>query len=443
MSLDETQIIVLILLEVVQLAFVWLFIRTRYVVSLRQLERLASQLAAGEQPASSYIGGPSSVTRLARNLEKVGGLLGSLQRRQQEEDLNLNVLLANMVEGVMVVDQRHVVQLVNEELLSLFDLPASPVGRTVLESLREARVELIVRETLLTNQPQRQDVALQGRPGQPTRHVEVNAVPIRTGKSEASGVVLVFHDITRIEQLEVVRSEFVANVSHELRTPLAIFRGYLETLREHPHLPPDEVKRILEAMQRHSERLNALVEDLLVLTRLESRQTKIEASVVRPEAFFRQMLQDWQQRVGAEACTVDLDLSADLPPMEVDPLRFEQVMLNLLENAVAYSNPPRRIAISASRRDGGLELRVADNGIGIPPADLPHLFERFYRVDKGRSRGGGGTGLGLSIVKEMVQAHNGTVSVESELGKGTTVILRLPVSETWNKPVSDSQAIRF
>jgi two-component system phosphate regulon sensor histidine kinase PhoR len=430
MDLQGNQLIVfLIVLEIVQLLLFWAFVRRRYQLSLRQLGRLTGQLAAESRPGSYYVDGPPAVMRMARDLESVGLRLEDLQRRQQEEDFNLNVLLANMVEGVMVVDQRHVVRLANDELLSLFHLKTSPLNRTVLESLREARVEMIVRETLQRGEPQRQDVALESTGGSPTRHFEVSAVPIRTKKGEIGGAVVVFHDITRIKHLEVVRSEFVANVSHELRTPLAIFRGYLETLLDHPGLPAEETKRMLKAMRRHSERLNALVEDLLILTRFEAKQVAIEFSVIRLDAFFRQLIQDWQQRMGSDAATIELDVSGDLPALEVDPLRFEQVILNLLENAVAYSNPPRRIAISAAHGDGWIELRVADNGIGIPPGDLPHVFERFYRVDKGRSRVSGGTGLGLSIVKQMIQSHGGTIHVESELGKGTTVVLRLPVSQ--------------
>jgi two-component system phosphate regulon sensor histidine kinase PhoR len=231
-----------------------------------------------------------------------------------------------------------------------------------------------------------------------------------------------------------MRSEFVANVSHELRTPLSIFRGYLETLRDNPNLAPEEAQRMLDAMRRHSERLHALVEDLLALTRFEAKQVRIEPQVLRLEAFLRQLLNDWQKRAGAAACAVDLAVPGDLPGLEVDPLRFEQVILNLLENAVAYSNPPRRISITSAALDGRMELRIADNGIGIPPADLPRIFERFYRVDKGRSRESGGTGLGLSIVRSIVESHQGTVAVESEVGKGTTIILRLPLSQDFSAP---------
>jgi two-component system phosphate regulon sensor histidine kinase PhoR len=424
-------IAVLAIVEIIQLLLFWLFVRRRYQISLRQLARLTAQLAAGQRPGAFYIDGPRSVAQISRDLETVGLRLEDLQRRQQEEDLNLNTLLANMVEGVMVVDQRHVIRLVNDELLTLFDLKQSPLGRTVLEALRESRVELIVRDTVLAGEPRRNEVTLESTvQGQPRRHFEINSVPIRAKKGGIGGAVVVFHDITLIKQLEVVRTEFVSNVSHELRTPLAIFRGYLETLLDHPGLPPEEQGRMLETLKRHSDRLNSLVEDLLVLTRLESRQVEVDSSAIRVEAFFRQIVKDWQKKEHARPVEIELRAPAGLPPLEVDPLRFEQVILNLLENAVAYSNPPRRIVISAAALDGGrMELRVADNGIGIPPGDLPHVFERFYRVDKGRSRASGGTGLGLSIVKQIVQSHHGTVDIESEMDKGTTVIIRLPLSQ--------------
>jgi two-component system phosphate regulon sensor histidine kinase PhoR len=312
--------------------------------------------------------------------------------------------------------------------LNLFNLKESPVGRTVLESLREARVEMIVRETLQTGQSHEREVTLESAM-LATRHFAISAVPIRTKEVGVRGAVIVFHDITRIKQLEVVRQEFVANVSHELRTPLAIFRGYLENFADNPNLPQEESQRMIEAMQRHSNRLNAIVEDLLILTRIEARQAEAEFSLIRVDAFFRQLVRDWEKRIDSGAVTLELRVPDDLPPVEVDALRFEQVMLNLLENSVAYSNPPRRIVLSVALIGKEMEVRVADNGIGIPPGDLPHVFERFYRVDKGRSRASGGTGLGLAIVKHIIQTHGGTVHAESEVGKGTTIVIRLPLSQ--------------
>jgi two-component system phosphate regulon sensor histidine kinase PhoR len=421
-------IALLLVFEAIQLLLFWVFVRQRYSLSLQQLKSLTEQLAKGLRPKSYYINGPALVGDVTQNLEKLGTRLEEIQRQQQEEDFNLNVLLANMVEGVMVVDQRHVVRLVNDELLNLFSLKQSPLGRTVLEALRESRVELIVRETIQSGQSLQREVTLDSTAGA-IHHFVISAVPIRAKDREIRGAVIVFHDITRLKQLEVVRQEFVANVSHELRTPLAIFRGYLETFADNPGLSRDDLKPMIEAMRRHSNRLNALVEDLLSLTRLESKQVQAEYSAIRLDAFFRQLVRDWEKRMEPGSVEFELHTPDNLPPLEVDTLRFEQVMLNLLENAVAYSKPPRKIILSAAANIKEMEIRVADNGVGIPPGDLPRIFERFYRVEKARSRGSGGTGLGLAIVEQIIQAHKGTVHAESEVGKGTTIVLRLPLSQ--------------
>jgi two-component system phosphate regulon sensor histidine kinase PhoR len=337
-----------------------------------------------------------------------------------------------MVEGVMVVDEKHVVQLFNEELLNLFQLKQSPLGRTVLESLRESRVELIVANAITSGTAHQQAVMLETTAlGQPSRHIDISVVPIRAKKGEEghSGAVVVFHDITRTKQLEELRQQFVSNVSHELRTPLAIFRGYLETLQDNPDLPRDELQRIIETLQRHSDRLNALVEDLLTLSRFEAGRIKTEFSTIRMDAFFKQIVRDWTNRKNAGEVELTLEIDATLPAVDADAIRLEQVVLNLLDNAMAYSNPPRKVTLFGGVREGMMEVRISDNGIGIPPADLPHIFERFYRVDKARSRSSGGTGLGLSIVKQILQLHGGTVHAESEIGKGTTIILRLPLRQ--------------
>jgi two-component system phosphate regulon sensor histidine kinase PhoR len=422
----------LIAVEVLQLVLVWLYIQQRYGISLRQLAQLTAQLAAGKPPASYYIGGTRRMEEVSRNLEGVGAQLGRLQGEQTREDMGL--LLANMVEGVLMVDARHVVRLANDELLRLFGLRQNPVGRTVLEALREAQVERVLRQTLESGTARREEIALQSSAGaEATRHFEVSAVPIRDAAGAIDGAVVVFHELTRIKQLEVVRRDFVANVSHELRTPLAIFRGYLETLIDNPGLPREDTVRVLVSMQRNSNRLNSLVEDLLTLTRLESRQVQATYESIRVDAFFEQLTSDWKQRAGTDPAEISWRAAKHLPSVEVDLLRFEQVMLNLLENAVAYSSAPRRIALSAELAGTAMEIRVADNGIGIPPGDLPHIFERFYRVEKARTRSSGGTGLGLAICKHIIEAHGGTIHGESELGKGTTIVLRLPLARAQNQ----------
>lgn len=428
--LGNENLVFLLALEAAQLLFFWAFVHYRYRLSLQHISRLTGQLTTGQKPKSFYIDGPQVVQQVTRHLESIGALLDKFHRQQREEDFNLNVLLANMVEGVMVVDQKHVVRLVNDELLKLFDLKQSPLGRTVLESVREARVEMIVRETILQGLPRQQEVQFESTlVGEKPRHFDISVVPIRNKQDEVGGAVVVFHDITRIKQLEVVRQEFVANVSHELRTPLAIFRGYLETLQDNPNLPKEEKERVLETMKRHSDRLNALVEDLLVLTRLEGRQVKTEFSAIRLDGLLKQLVRDWGNRTNSGEVDLQIEAASDLPTVDADAMRLEQVLFNLLENAVAYSNPPRKVVLSAKLHEGKMEIRVTDNGIGIPPGDLAHVFERFYRVDKSRGRTSGGTGLGLAIVKHIIHTHQGTVHAESELGKGTAIVIRMPLRQ--------------
>ena len=288
--------------------------------------------------------------QVSRTSKALGARLEEFQRQQQEEDFNLNVLLANMVEGVMVVDQKHVVRLVNDELLNLFDLKQSPLGRTVLESLREARVEMIVRETI----QQRRAAPAGGRSlestalGQPPRHFDISVVPIRTKKDEVGGAVVVFHDITRIKQLEVVRQDFVANVSHELRTPLAIFRGYLETLQDNPGPAARGVaahSRDDAAPLRPAQCAGGGPAD--ADPRLEARQDGRPSSA---RSAWTPFSGNWcgtgaTGRIPARRKSSSTFAGRHLPPLEADALRLEQVMFNLLENAVAYSNPPRRVVL--------------------------------------------------------------------------------------------------
>jgi two-component system phosphate regulon sensor histidine kinase PhoR len=224
-----------------------------------------------------------------------------------------------------------------------------------------------------------------------------------------------------------MRRDFVANVSHELRTPLSIFRGYLETLLDDPQQPPGELLRILEVMERHSDRLNALVEDVLSLARLESPEPEIDVTEIELSEFLYSILHDWEEKLRAKQLRSALEMSPDLPPIMADEARLQEVIYNLLDNAVKYSRSGGIIAVRATHADGEIRISVSDQGIGIRESDLPRIFERFYRADKARSRELGGTGLGLSIVKHIAQLHEGRVEAESKVGDGTTISVVLPV----------------
>jgi two-component system phosphate regulon sensor histidine kinase PhoR len=231
----------------------------------------------------------------------------------------------------------------------------------------------------------------------------------------------------------------VANVSHELRTPLSILRGYIETLLEDPSLSGDELDRILEVMKKHSNRLSALTDDLLSLARLESAHPNLQLQDVRLSELFAAIVRDWGKRFSEKKLSIDVVLSPSLPIIQADATRLQEVLYNLLDNAVKYSHPGGKIRLEAAHRDHAVEISVGDTGIGIPEPDLPRIFERFYRADKARSRELGGTGLGLSIVKHIAQMHGGNVRAESIAGRGTTIRVSLPLNQEANtRPVTES-----
>jgi two-component system phosphate regulon sensor histidine kinase PhoR len=241
-----------------------------------------------------------------------------------------------------------------------------------------------------------------------------------------AGILVIFHDITQMRALEAVRKEFVANVSHELRTPLSILSGYLETLLD-DDVDPGTTRRFLETMHRHAKRLNALVEDLLLLSQLESRCLPLHLESVGVQDCFQQVLERFDSVIHTTETVVTVVAPEDLT-FRADPLRLEQALFNLIDNALKYGGKPcLKLTLRADLEGRYLSIRVADDGPGIPLGDQPHIFERFYRVYKDRSRDGGGTGLGLSIVKHTVLAHGGSVAVESSPGKGSTFILRFPL----------------
>ena len=408
------------------IAAAWWFSHRRFVRHWRHLEQWIDDLAAGRPSGGMVFHDAGRFSTLTHPLEKLAAEQERLRGQSAREEFNLRTILASMAEGVMVVDAQHVLRLVNPSFIGLFEPKGDPLGQTVLQLLREPELEEMISAALATGEPQTRDLAMNG--GRPARHFAVHSVPMRE-QGGARGVVTIFRDITRLKQLEDVRRDFVANVSHELRTPLSIFHGFLENLTDDPGMAREDQAEVFAILSKHSQRLNALLEDLLTLARLESRQEVLQAEEIAVGEFLQSVSGDWASKIAKKNLHLTLDVAADLPLLFADPLRLEQVLNNLLENAVKYTEPGGRIRLRASCAGGQMELRVEDSGLGIPPGDLPHIFERFYRADKARTREQGGTGLGLSIVKHIAQTHGGSVTAESTYGVGTTIIVRLPVVE--------------
>jgi two-component system phosphate regulon sensor histidine kinase PhoR len=247
--------------------------------------------------------------------------------------------------------------------------------------------------------------------------------------SKPQGILAVFVDVSEIRRLETLRKDFVANVSHELRTPITAVRSAVDTLRLTLSDDPDASERFVDIIDRNAQRLGALVEDLLDLSRIESKEYRPEAAPVALRAVSEQVLTLLRPRIEEKRFEVRNEIASELPPVRADRKGLEQVFTNLLDNAIKYCGPGTRICLRAARNGNTFRIEVADTGPGIEPRHLPRLFERFYRVDSGRSRDMGGTGLGLSIVKHLVEAMGGTIGVDSTPGKGSTFWLTLPAFE--------------
>lgn len=406
----------------------------KWIAPWKDAEQLADDIVEHRAPRKFLISGNPHARRIGLALENLTERRRELQERVRESEQSVQAVFGAMLDGLVVVDDRRRVRLMNRAFRGIFGVDENASGETLLELIRHASIDRLVMEAIRSRQPQREAMQMT-RGANQGREMEVSAVPLGENSAQMEGAVVLFRDVTHVRQVEEMRRDFVANVSHELRTPLSIFRGYLETLLDDPHQPPGELLRILEIMERHSDRLNALVEDVLSLARLESPGADLDLSEVDLAELLHSIMRDWEKRFAAKELKSHLNFPGNLPLLQADENRLQEVIYNLLDNAVKYSRPGGTVFLRAEFEGDRVRISVADQGVGIPEADLPRIFERFYRADKARSRELGGTGLGLSIVKHIVQRHGGTVEATSEPGKGTTISVLLPV------PPSDSVSV--
>jgi two-component system phosphate regulon sensor histidine kinase PhoR len=392
-----------------------------------QIEQLVSQVAGGEPPSTFLINGGAGPHRIGLSLENIFARQQELERQIAGRESGTQTILGAMQDGLLVVDARSRIMLMNQPFERLFELRDPVVGVPLIEAVRHATLDELIAETLGTGEAMRSELSVTDSRTHSERHIEVSAVPIKKADDETSGAVVLFHDITELKKLDQIRREFVANVSHELRTPLSILRGYIEVLLDEPETPSEELARILSIMERHSKRLQRLVDDLLSLAQLESSQATLELSDVRVDELFNNLIRDWKEKLAAKNLKVIVDLTPKAFTLHADGTRLEEVLYNLLDNAVKFSRENGQIHLRATSRGSDIVLSVADSGLGIGREHLPRIFERFYRADKARSRELGGTGLGLAIVKHIAQLHGGRVEAESEPGHGTTIRVVLPV----------------
>jgi len=359
--------------------------------------------------------------------------LGQLaeQRLQRENELREQAqrtaaLFERMIEGLIVVDAGGRIRLANRAAVELFNFTPPAIGRTILETTRHHEVAALV--TRLENEPEILGHELRLETLESPKFLQVNALALRDGDGARDGAILVIHDLTRLRQLEAVRQEFVANVSHELRTPLSLIKSAAETLIDGGKDEPDSLIRFLQIIDKHANRLTLLIDDLLMLSTLDSGNIRLALQSVSLGGAVQEVADDLRGRAHARGVTIKNQVGPALI-VQADPDRLRQVISNLIDNAIKYGRIEGAVVISARSLDSRrIEVSVQDDGPGIPAEACARIFERFFRGDKARSREQGGTGLGLAIVKHVVQAHGGEVRVESAPGAGARFSFTLPVA---------------
>jgi two-component system phosphate regulon sensor histidine kinase PhoR len=401
---------------------------------VKRMAEFSQQVAQGSLPRESFLArGNDELSVLEKNMNEMSWSIQEKIKAMVAEKEKVESILRCMTEGVLVVDLQGRVILLNENAKKMFNLPEAQrvSGVSFTEVSRHPEMKKLMEEVLACDCSSKcfsKEVCLEG-----SGWFRINAVGLRDGDEMAVGYILVFHDVTELRRLETVRADFVANVSHELRTPLTAIQGYAETLL---HRPPAEPQDFLSIIHRHSERLGRLIDDLLTLSDLESGKAQLTKENLHAGNLIGRVLEIFREQAGKKSVTLSHAVEPGLPAIFGDSDRLQQLLINLIDNALKYTPSGGQVKVTAGPaaamgdHEPMVEIDVADTGCGIPQKDLPRLTERFYRVDKARSRQLGGTGLGLAIVKHIVQAHHGSLKIESQIVKGTTVRVFLRSSGT-------------
>ncbi|HEX3989181.1 MAG TPA: ATP-binding protein [Verrucomicrobiae bacterium] len=351
---------------------------------------------------------------LARQREEIAGQFEASQQ----------ALFNSMIEGILLLDRSGRIEMVNESLRKYFDVTTDIRGQTIMEAFRWH--ELAALATQLQRDKKISDAELEIHRAR-RRFFQVNAAMVADHNGVEQGQLLVFHEVTRLKELESIQTEFVGNVSHELRTPLSLIKGFTETLLDGALNDPQQAGRFLQKIDKHSDRLLFLIEDLLAISRLESGQVALNVQQVDLRDLAQRVLDDLAARAAGRKTVLENHIPADTT-IWADADRLQQVLFNLADNAIKYGKSEGRVTISANAAaNEKMEVVVADDGAGIPPDSIGRVFDRFYRVDRARSRDSGGTGLGLAIVKHIVHAHGGEAWVKSELQKGSEFHFTIPL----------------
>lgn len=413
-------------------AFVSYLVSRRVSRPIAEMRFGAQRFASGDfgfkLPATGFLETDQLATALNEMARKLSETIGTITEQRNE----LDAILSSMVEGVIAIDSKERIITINQAAARLFSIDsASASGKWIGEAVRNTDVQEFLQKTLLSSGPVEGEASLPETANEKhsERYLQLHGTALRDGSGESIGALMVVNDITRIKMLENVRKEFVANVSHEMRTPLTSIKGFIETLASGAIDNKDEAKRFMGIVAAQVDRLNTIIEDLLALSRIErdAERGGVELTRGSVEPVLASAVEACRPEAAKKSITITLSCETTVEA-NMEKTLLEQAVVNLLDNAVKYSDGNTSITVKGASDavKGEVTISVADQGIGIPGEHLERIFERFYRVDKARSRKLGGTGLGLSIVKHNISAHNGRVTVESAVGKGSIFTIHLP-----------------
>jgi len=402
--------------------------------SIEEITAFSKDVAAGNFRKRLFLKEKGELAELGMNISNMAGELHGRLLQSDEEKQKVEAILRNMSDGLVLTDTKGTILLSNDAIRNLFGIQSDIQGKTLIEALRNAELMEIVENVVSSKGKILREISI----SQPKElYLMATATPFYSSQveRELSGVVLTFHDITRLRKLEEIRKDFVANVSHEIKTPITAIKGFAETLLEGALDDRENARKFLKTIKNHSERLNSLVSDLLTLSRIELGDVQIDKRPVNLNEIIDSVFTTLGEKAQRKGLYLKKQISSEVDVVQADRDRLIQILLNLSDNGIKFTDKggvmvkvkSEKLKVENEEKNF-IEISVEDTGTGIPRKNLPRIGERFYRVDRARSRELGGTGLGLAIVKHLVKAHGWEMKIESDEGKGTTVRIICPVA---------------
>jgi two-component system phosphate regulon sensor histidine kinase PhoR len=409
----------------------------RLAAPIKAMESFTERLRDGHASGTIILTTSDETKKLADNINYLVDELKNQVRLAKEENSKLVTAFASMTEGVLILDAADRIEVVNQAMSNILAVQYGDVaGKTLMEAFRNVDLQKTFLRFKETREPMSQEITL-GNMQPFILSVSISGIK---GNTDNEKTMVVFHDITRLKKLERVRSDFVANVTHEIRTPLTAILGYLETIRDGAIESQDETQKFVDLILKHAQRLNRLVEDLLTISKIELGEVKFHFENASLGDAVINVMSLFEPKAKLKNIEIANLLPDKLSPIEADKDKLAQIFVNVLDNAIKYTPENGKVSIAAEETDKFNIITVTDTGIGVPKEEIERLGERFYRVDKTRSRELGGTGLGLSIVKHLMTAHGGRLEIESRLGSGTKVSLHFPLQNT--KPLCNNNLVK-